>query len=276
MQEAQRQVSTGKRLNRISDDPSGAASAVAERNALGAIEQYRSSSDSVGSRLTVIDTVLSDILEKLTRAQSVALSGQGTHKTAVQREAAAQELRGLRAAVLDDLNTTFHGSYIFSGASATTKPFVAGGGGAIDPYAGSAVEQEVDIGDGRSVKVAFDGNGIAQGTAPQHVFDVFDDLITALGAADDAGITTGIQDLKAAFARTSLAQGAIGADMQEIDAQKLRLAQLKLSTEERLSKLEHANMAEAISEFSQAETAYRAALGAVGTATQVSLLDYLK
>jgi flagellar hook-associated protein 3 FlgL len=276
MQEAQRQVSSGKRLNKVSDDPTAAATAVAERNALGAIEQYQSASNSVGSRLTVIDTVLSDVLEKLTRAQTVALAGQGSHKTAVQRDSAAQELRGLRAAVLDDLNTTFHGAYVFSGASATTKPFQTGGGGVIDPYAGSTTEQEVDVGDGRSVKVAFNGNDIAQGGAAQHVFDVFDDLITAVSAGNDAAISTGIQDLQAAFSRASLAQGALGADMQEIDAQKLRLQQLKLSTDERLSKLEHANMAEAISEFSQAETAYRAALGAVSTASQVSLLDYLK
>lgn len=276
MLDAQRQVSTGKRINKISDDPTASATAIAERNALGATEQYERAASSVGSRLQVIDTVLTDLLDKLTRAQSVALAGQGSHKTQVQRDAAAQELRGLRSAVLDNLNTRFQGAFLFSGASGTTQPFQTGGGGAINPYAGSTTELEVDIGDGRAVKVAFNGNDIAQGGAAQHIFDVFDDLITAVSAADDAGISTGLQDLKAAFTRASTAQGALGSDMQEIDAQKLRLSQMKLSTNERIAKLEHADMAEAISEFSQADTAYRAALGAVSTATRVSLLDYLK
>jgi flagellar hook-associated protein 3 FlgL len=276
MLEAQRQVSTGRRINKISDDPTGAASSIAERNALGAIEQYEQAANSVGSRLTVIDTVLSDVLEKLTRAQSVAMAGQGSAKTQVQRDAAAQELRGLREALLDDLNTTFHGTYIFSGASSTTKPFQTGGGGVINPYAGSATELEVDIGDGRSVKVAFNGNTIGQGGAAQHVFDTMDDLITAVTTGDDAGISTGLQELQAAFARATTAQGAVGSDMQEIDSQKLRLQQIRLSTGERLSELEDANMAEAISNITQADAAYRAALGAVSTATRISLLDYLK
>jgi flagellar hook-associated protein 3 FlgL len=276
MIDAQRQVSTGRRINRISDDPTGASNVVAERNALAAVEQYTSSTDSVGSRLTVIDTVLDDVLTKLTRAQEVAMAGQGSAKTQIQREAAAQELRGLREAVLDNLNSTFHGAFLFSGASATTKPFQPGGGGVINPYAGSASENEVDIGDGRSVKVTLDGNTIAQGGAAQHVFDSFDDLIAAVVGGNDAAISTGIQELKAAFDRTSRLQGAIGSDMQEIDGQKLRLQQMKLSTDERLSKLEAANIAEAISNMSQADTAYQAALGAVSTATRVSLLDYLK
>ena len=273
---AQRQVATGKRIGKVSDDPTASSTAIAERNALGAVEQYERAADSVASRLTVIDTVLNDVLEKLTRAQSVAMAGQGTHKTQVQRDAAAQELRGLREAVLDDLNTTFHGTYIFSGASSTTQPYQTGAGGVINPYSGSATELEVDIGDGRSVKVAFDGSTIGQGSAGQHVFDTFDDLITAVTAGDDAGIATGLQELKAAFTRTTTAQGALGADMQEIDSQKLRLQQIRLSTNERLTKLEAADMAKAISDFSQADTAYRAALGAVSTATRVSLLDYLK
>ncbi len=35
-------------------------------------------------------------------------------------------------------------------------------------------------------------------------------------------------------------------------------------------------MAEAISRMSQADTAYRAALGAIGTTGQTSLMDYLR
>ena len=43
-----------------------------------------------------------------------------------------------------------------------------------------------------------------------------------------------------------------------------------------MSKLEDVNMAEAITEMTHADAAYRAALGAVGTVSRVSLLDYLK
>jgi flagellar hook-associated protein 3 FlgL len=274
--EAQRQVSTGKKLNKISDDPAGAANAIAERNALGAVEQYERTSQNVGSRLTVVDTVLDDIIAKLSKVQQVALVGRGTPKTQVERDAAGAELRGLKSALLDNLNATFQGTFLFSGANSTTPPYTEGGGGVVAAYAGSATELGVDIGDGRSVTIAFDGNTIAQGADAQHIFDSMDDLITAVVAGDEPNITAGVQAIERAFQRATSAQSVLGNDMHEIDTQKLRLQQMKLSGTERLSKLEEANMAEAITNMTNAEAAYQAALGAVSTATRASLLDYLK
>ena len=274
--EAQRQVSTGKKLNKVSDDPSGASTAVAERNALSAVEQYERTSENVGSRLTVIDSVLDDIISKLTEVQTVAIAGRGTPKTQVERDASAEKLRGLRAAILDNMNTSFHGTYVFAGANSTTTPFTLGGGGAVNAYAGSATELAADIGDSRSVTMAFNGNAIAQGADAQHMFDALDDLITAVSTGNEADITTGLHAMERAYTRATAVQSSLGNDMNELDTQKLRLQQMRLSTNERLSKLEEANMADAITAMNHAQAAYEAALGAVSTATRVSLLDYLK
>src|SRR3990167_3987769 len=85
--EAQRQVSSGKRTAKISDDPTAAATSVAERSNIGQIDRYARAADSVGGRLGVVDTVLSDIVDKLTAARTLALSAQGTAKTAGERDA---------------------------------------------------------------------------------------------------------------------------------------------------------------------------------------------
>jgi flagellar hook-associated protein 3 FlgL len=108
------------------------------------------------------------------------------------------------------------------------------------------------------------------------VFDVMDDLIAAVTAGNDTAVTTGLADLERVFTRATTAQSRLGNDINEIDSQKLRLQQMKLSSDERLSKLESANMAEAITNMAHADAAYQAALGAVSSATRVSLLDYLK
>jgi flagellar hook-associated protein 3 FlgL len=274
--EAQRQVSTGKRLNKVSDDPSAATIAVTERNALGAVEQYERTSNGVASRLTVIDTVLSDVIQTLTKVQSSALSGRGTTKSTEQRAAIAMELSGLRSALLDNFNTSFQGTHVFAGANSTTQPYTMAPDGSVNPYAGSTTELDVEIGDGRTVTMAFDGSAIVQGGDAEHLFDALDDLITAVEGGDEAGITTGIAAMERAFNRATTAQSRLGNDMNEIDSQKLRLQQMKLSSNERLAKLESANMAEAITNMAHADAAYQAALGAVSSATRVSLLDYLK
>jgi flagellar hook-associated protein 3 FlgL len=273
--EAQQRVSSGKRMNRISDDPTAAATSVAERSQLAQVDQYKRTADSVGSRLAVVDTVLSDVISKLTAAQQTATSARGSTKTAADRDAAVQQLRGLRDALVDDFNTTFHGMYVFAGTAATTKPY-AMSGGTVSPYAGTNTEAQVDIGDGGAVSVALDGEAIARGTDTGDVFATLDALMTAISAGDNDAIGTGLAGLQRAFDRATVAQTRVGNGMQAVDTQTARLQQMKLTGAERLSKLEDVNMAEAITDMSQADAAYRAALGAVGTVSRVSLLDYLK
>jgi flagellar hook-associated protein 3 FlgL len=136
MLEFQRQVATGRRVNKPSDDPTSASAIVGERAQLASAEQYTRAANSMSARLNITDTVLSGILEKLTAAQATAMSAQGGTKTAAEREAAAQKIEGLRTSLLADFNSTFHGTYIFAGEAATTQPFVEVAG-VVGPYAGS-------------------------------------------------------------------------------------------------------------------------------------------
>jgi flagellar hook-associated protein 3 FlgL len=274
--DAQRRVSSGRRLNSISDDPTAAATSIAERSALAQVDQYTRTADSVASRLAVVDTALTGIVEKLTSARVTALAARGSTKTAAERSAAVQELASLRDALVDDLNTSFRGNYLFGGSDVTTKPYAAVPPGTVPAYNGSNTAVQVDIGNDRAVSVAFDGEAITRGADTQDVFETIDNLIAAVSAADSDAIGTELDALQRAFDRATAAQARIGNDMQAIDGQKLRLQQMRLSGAERISKLEDADMAEAITEMSHADAAYRAALGAVGTVTRVSLLDYLK
>src|SRR5688500_9526935 len=98
MVEMQRQVASGKRVSQPSDDPYTAAAAVSERAQIGAIDQYERAADGVSSRLTVIDTALADMLERITAAQTAATSARGSIVSPAQREAAAMALEGIRAA----------------------------------------------------------------------------------------------------------------------------------------------------------------------------------
>jgi len=270
----QRQVSSGRRLDRVSDDPSGASAALGERTKIAQIDQYTRSTDSAYSRLTVLDTVLSDMVTKLTAAQVAATSALGTTPTDAQRTAAAEQLDGLKAALLDDFNTSLQGNYLFAGTKSTTKPYVASGG-TVAAYAGSSTEIQVDIEQDRAVTVSFDGGAITKGSDTTDVFAIMDGLIAAVNAADSTAINSGIAALQNVFGRVTAVQSRVGAAMQTLDAEKVLLSATKIASSERLSKLEDTNMAEAITGMQQADTAYKAALGAAAAAAKVSLMDYL-
>ena len=274
--EAQNRVSTGRRISKISDDPTAAATSLAERSALGQVDQYTRAADSVSSRLAVVDTVLSDVVEKLTAAQTVGTAARGSTLTTNQRASLAQELGGIRDALLDDMNSTLHGRYLFGGAAVTTKPYTVTPPATAPAYVGSNNEVRTDISGDRSVTIAFDGEAITRGTAPQDVFDTLDQLIADVASGNNAGIDTGLAALRSAFDRATAAQSRVGSEMEMIDSQKVRLQQLKLSGAERLDKLEAVDMAEAITEMQHADAAYRASLGAIGSTSRTSLMDYLK
>jgi len=78
-----------------------------------------------------------------------------------------------------------------------------------------------------------------------------------------------------AFARTTGAQSGIGSALRAIEVTQGRVADLRRASENRADSLELANMAESITKMTQADTAYRAALGAIGTTGRVTLMDYL-
>jgi len=271
---AQRQVASGRRVNKPSDDPSAASRGVAERAQLAATAQYARAANSTASRLKVTDSVLDNVIATLTTIQRTALTGMGSTKSAAEREAAAQQIEGLRTSLLSDFNATFHGTYMFAGAAATTKPFVETAG-VVGPYAGSTTEVSIDISGVRSVAVGFNGDTITRGSDTADVFAVLTDLATALRAGTDAGATTALEGVTRAFDRATTAQTRVGIALKAIETEEQRLEEVKLATGERLSRLEDADMAQAITDMTRADAAYQAALGATAKAARVSLFDYL-
>jgi flagellar hook-associated protein 3 FlgL len=274
--EFQRQVSTGKRIEKPSDDPSATLGSIGEHTEMAAIDQYARATDTIASRLSVVDTVLSDLIVQIERAQVASASARGSSKTPVQREAAAVDLEGIRDTIFSDMNTAFNGTHVFSGQASTVPPFTRVGTGPISAYAGSTAEMVVDIDQQRAVKMAFNGEALTQGSDAQDIFVEFDNLIAAVRAGDQDEIDAGMQALTRMFDRVSTAQGRVGADLRTIDEHKLRLGELRRASTKRLSALEDTNMAEAITGMAQADAAYRAALGAVNSVTRMSLMDYLR
>ena len=71
-------------------------------------------------------------------------------------------------------------------------------------------------------------------------------------------------------------QSRVGASLRAIEEDVLTLEETNRASTARISSLEDANMAAAISGLTQAETTYRAALGVAAQLNRLSLMDYLK
>jgi len=270
----QREVSSGRRLHLPSDDPSAMASAMGERAEMAVLDQFTQTTDSVDSRLTVADSVYTDVINRITNAQTRAAGGRSTILTQTQRDALAGEIRGAASAILTAVNTSYRGMYLFSGGQSLTPPYAAGP--PISAYQGDGNVQSVDVARDRSVQVTFDGAAILQGTAPADVFQTLETLATAVQTGNMAGIDQGLADLGQAFERVTNAQTQIGIELARLPEDRARLVTQQNAADARRAAVEDANLAESISALTQADSAHRAALASLANVGRQSLMDYLK
>ena len=270
---AQRQVETGRRIQSPSDDPSAAMRVIQGTNELATIDAYTRANDTASSRLTVLDTVMGTMVDRLSEAQAAAAQGRGTTANTATRQALSAKLLGIRDGLISDFNSRFRGTALFAGSEvqATAYAQVAGAW----TYQGDAAEVTVEVGRNRSVTVALAGQAIAKGSEPVDIFTALDNLATAVLAADETAMATGMDALTRAFDRAVRAQSLVGVDEQGVNEEQQSLSSFRLATLQAVVKDRDTNMAAAITEMNQADTAYRASLQAVGATAKVSLLDYL-
>lgn len=271
---AQDQLATGKRLRAASDDPAAAQRAVGSRSEIAALDAYTRTAESAEARLSTIDTVLSDVIERITEAKVTATSARGTTATPQVRDAAARQLEGIRDAIAGGINTSVGGTRLFSGAQSFSPAYVFTAGAWT--YQGDTTTVEVSTGSDRTVAVALDGQAIMQGTDATNLLTAIDALAAAIRAGDPAGTDAGVAALDRAFERAVRAQSSVGVDLKSLEEDQPQIAALRLASQKRLSKDEDADLAKAATELARADTAYRAALGAISTAGRVSLMDYLR
>jgi flagellar hook-associated protein 3 FlgL len=270
MSRAEREVSSLKRIHRPSDDPSAASQVVGERTEQRQLDNFIDATSSVDARLRVADSVLSDTLNLLTTARTKAAAANNSFATQQQRDALALEVEGIRDTLLGNVNTQVKGAYLFSGTDLTSKPYTKDAFGVVQAYAGNGSNQILDVDRNRAVAVTFDGDALVD-----TLFSDLDSLVTAIRAGDGTGMQAGMQQMQAAYERATALQSRVGNDLSDLDEQQLRLDQMKRASETRRAGLEDANLAEAITNMTQAETAHSAALKAVAAANRPSLLDYL-
>ncbi|MGE3957539.1 MAG: flagellin [Vicinamibacterales bacterium] len=272
--EAQWQVSTGLRVRVPSDDPVAAQRAVLDQAEIDHLDTYKSVNESAGSRLSAMDSALTNIIDRISGALVALQGSMGSTATQVVRDQAALSFEGIRDAIAADINLTFGGTRLFAGTNSNVSAYAKVAGAWT--YQGTNSAMTVDVAENRSVTIAMDGQAIMQGSDATDLLTTLDNLATAARTNDTAALQAGLVLLNNGFTRATRAQSMIGNDETTVDDTNERLSTLKLAAAARLSSDRDANMAEAITRMNKAQTTYQSALGAVAAASKVSLLDYLK
>ena len=174
-------VTTGRRINHLSDDPLGTARAFNLRAFEDAVSQYSRNIDNANPFLAESDAVLGDVVSGLTRAKELALSVANDTNTQTERSAAADEIHEILQSLLGEANTQVDNRYLFGGFLNGAAPFVQGPSGI--NYVGDNGEVKVQTSATNTLTANLIGSQVFQGasvTGGQGVFDTLQDLEAVL------------------------------------------------------------------------------------------------
>ncbi len=158
--EIQEQISSGKRLLRPSDDPTGAAHILRLEQALSVTNQYQRNADNALNRLTLEESTLDSVQDSLLRVRELAIQGSNATLNNTDRLALAQEVRERLNELVSLANTKdANQEYLFSGYQVTTKPFTQAANGTYI-YSGDQGQRGLQISSGRQIKDSDSGHDV--------------------------------------------------------------------------------------------------------------------
>lgn len=275
----QLQLSTGKKINSPSDDPSGAARLLDLRQTASVTEQYQENILAAQGRLELEDSVLRSVTTSLQRARELAVRGLNGSQTAEDRTAIAREIRQINAEVLSLANTKDgNGDYLFAGTRSTTVPFTTNGSG-VFTYSGDQGQRFLQVGPTRQIADGDTGFDVfmkipaASGPGYEDVFSTLDRLAVDLEANTPSGGS--LDQLDNALDNLLTIQALSGARLNAIDREKEVNESLLLEVEKARSSVEDVDIVEAALRLSQQSTVLEAAQQSYARVQNLSLFNFL-
>lgn len=269
----QDQLASGRRIERASDDPVGTSVALGYRVSLAYETQMRRNIENATGQLDITDAALFSATEAIQRLRELAISAGNPTLGAHERSSIASEVDQLTQQLVQVANTNFGGEYIFAGHQSRDPAYtVTGEPPASVIYNGDLGVRARQVSTTDAIDVNIPGSTIFGA--------VFDDLITFRQAletnAPPAQLQQGIAFMDAALDRVLSARATVGSRTARLEATKYQSESTDLTLQTLQSNVEHVDIAEAIVQLNAQQNALQATLGAIGRASSMTLLDFLR
>jgi flagellar hook-associated protein 3 FlgL len=280
LSKTQEELSSGKRINKPSDDPYGASRSVQLNSDLAGLGAYSRNVNDGTSWLQATDSALMNVNNLVQRARELLVQAGNDPGGQTARSDEAAEIDQLVDAIKQEGNTTYAGQFIFGGTATTTPPYQLG---ATDTYGGNGAVLNRQIGPGTNVQVNTDisqllgsGQAAADGKLLDTLRTIAADMRGGTAANANALRTTDLANLDASMDTLGQLQANVGATMNRFSLASSRIQDLQSSQTKLLSQTQDADFAQAAVEYSTQQASYNAALRASANIVQSSLLDFLR
>lgn len=276
---AQRELSTGLRMNSISDDPDQIGVLLQARAELAATQQTKANLGRAKTEVDAAEIALQNGVKAMERVRvlgSQALTGTAT---AESRVLIAGEVESLLRQVVSISNTAIDGRFIFAGSADQAPPYavdLTSPSGAA-PYAGGAATRQIRDASGVRLSIAQTGQDIFDFSTPsRNVFQAITILRSALLANDEAAVGSALTDVGTAIGHLNEKLSYYGFAQNHV-AEATSAADTKiLGLKTQIANTEGADLADSILALQAANTHRQAALQAKAQEDRRTVLDFIR
>ncbi|NPV48497.1 MAG: hypothetical protein HPY69_16275 [Armatimonadetes bacterium] len=266
------QLSAGKRVCELSDDPVAASRVARAHTALSELGSRRFVIREAQQLLGAADAALADMGQALQRCHDLSLRAMSPQLGQGERLALAQEVRYLSTTLMAAGNASVQGTYIFAGTQTNTQPFRTSDiSGLPVAYLGNHQAPVYHLSSTQSLPAGFTGAELFNypdaagqrplGTVDTDVFSLLADLADSIERGDGGRVSELSGQVNACHEHVVGLRGQAGVMVQRCewftsacDATETRLREL-------LAQEEDLDIAAAITDLSAEQTAYQALLG---------------
>ncbi len=289
MSDLQMQNATNRRLLRLSDDPVALLSALQIRERISSVTQYSKNIDQAELWLNQAESSLKEINTIAVNAYEAVVKAATETVSQADQDIIAAEIKQLRDQLLNVSNSKMNSQYVFGGYNTTTQPFTVDASGnilynGVDMVAGDpadlaalqADQMQFEVASGGLyMNVSFTGVDVL-GTGTDNLYHILDSLYNDLMSGAPAADISAYSDVLLEKQSEVLGKVAdIGARTNRLTLLQTRYEDDLVSYKAAQSKIEDADLAEVVMNYSMAEAVYTASLQAGAGIIQHSLLDYL-
>jgi flagellar hook-associated protein 3 FlgL len=274
-QTAIEQMSTGKSVNNLSDNPAAAAALVGNDALSSENDQYLTNISDVQGTLQAASSALNNAGQILTTAITVGAEGANGTMSTADRQALAQQVQGLQQQMLALANTTYQGVYVFGGTNVSYAPFAQDANSASGvQYNGNSDVTSVQIGEGQSMQTNVAGNQLFLNSSGS-IFQALNDLSNALTTGN--GLDAANAEAQQAFTQLNTQQVTYGNGLSQLQSSQNYLNQEQVNLSSQQNQLVGANLTQVVANESQSQVDLEAALTATSQVLNLpNLLTYLK
>jgi flagellar hook-associated protein 3 FlgL len=272
------QLSSGLAVSNPGDDPLAASQAVSLSSGIARDDAYVQSATSLEGRMQTSDSALGSVVSEITSAIALATGGLNGTLSSTNLADVGTQLAAIRDQVVSLANTSYAGSYLFSGTSTATKPFAVDTttSPATTTYSGDESSTYAATPGGQKIAVGLPGSQIFSASGSD-VLGSRNALIADFASGTVSNTAqTDMNALSSGLTQVTSQRAVLGASLSTLEQTSTYAQTDETNLKATQSSLVSADTASIATELSTSETQGQALMSVMSNLGSKSLFDYMQ